>query len=412
MSDFAARVHYFDKQFLRVDEFRDEQLYQLALRRRHNNTQHTWGIVSGLEIGEDERSIVVEPGLAIDGYGRELLLATKFTVAPETFDDLDSDRLDLWLVYDRQDDGSIPEGYGECGASAAGKAYRSTEHPDVRVERPLSNTVDARRPPGVSSEVLDAPLPPISDERTDLWRVYLGRVIRQRDGKFSIDGTRRPYAGVVAEAIDHPANASRVEIGRDSRAAHSRTIGETTVEYQETTKPPVRRFAVFVPEPGGQQQQSSSSIELAPRIEVFENGQIGFNGQTTVHGNLCVSGGAVQFTDAATFEGDDAPKVASIYRYLDDTSDELRIDLGSDEGAGKRKLVIGFSGADGKFTPCLSVELQEKNGQLEPVVTIFGDLDVSGTIAGRILPVMIGPEAMAAARAAYQQGLAQGQSGP
>jgi len=118
-ADTAARVHYFDKQFLRVDEFRDEQLYQLALRRRHNNTQHTWGILRGLEIENEDGSIVVQPGFAIDGYGRELLLTAKLHVAPETFDDLGTDRLDLWLIYDRQDDESIPEGYGECGVPSS-----------------------------------------------------------------------------------------------------------------------------------------------------------------------------------------------------------------------------------------------------------------------------------------------------
>ena len=409
--DSAARVHYFDRQFLRVDEFRDEQLYQLSLRRRHNNTQHTWGIVNGLEIADEEGAVVVKPGLAIDGYGRELLLQTKFTVVPESFDDLATDRLDLWLVYDRQDDGSAPEGYAECGTSVAGKSYRSTEHPHVRVERPLTNTVDARRPPGVAREVLDAPLPPLSDDRAAAWRVYLGRVVRQRDGTFSFDLSSRPYAGVVAEAIDHPANAARLELGRDSKAPHSRTVRGATVRYRKTENGETgRRFAVFVPEDMAQQAPADS--ELAPRVEILEDGQIGFRGQTVVHGNLRVSGGAVQFVDAATFAPEEAPAQASMYRYVDADNgfDELRIDLGTGDPR-QRKFVIGFSSAEGKFSPCLSVELKPgQANELIPSVTVFGNLQVLGTFPDKILPVMIGPEAMAAARAAFTQGLTEGTS--
>src|SRR5439155_429829 len=170
-TEALSRVQYFAKQFLRVDEFRDEQLYQLALRRLHNNTQHTWGIVRGLDIAKEEgETVVVRPGLAIDGYGRELRLTEKFTLAPENFDDLAADRLDLWLVYGRSGDGNVPAGYGEC-AGADGLSYRATEQPAVLVERTLSNIVDARRPPGVSRDVLNAPLPPLSDDPLDMWRV-------------------------------------------------------------------------------------------------------------------------------------------------------------------------------------------------------------------------------------------------
>src|SRR5205807_5291579 len=151
-----TRVRYYPKQFLRLDEFRDEQLYQLTLRRLHNNAQHTWGIVSGLDIATEDDATVVSPGYAIDGYGRELLLTEKFPLAPENFDALATDRLDIWLVYARNDGGTVPDGYGEC-AGSNGLSYRASEEPLVLVERTLSNTVNARRPPGVPREVLDAP---------------------------------------------------------------------------------------------------------------------------------------------------------------------------------------------------------------------------------------------------------------
>lgn len=405
--DTAARVHYFDKQFLRVDEFRDEQLYQLALRRRHNNTQHTWGIVNGLAIANEEGSIVVQPGLAIDGYGRELLLSSKYRVTAESFDDLESDRLDLWLVYDRQNDGSSPEGYGECGSSPAGaSSYRSTETPHVLIERPRINNVDPRKPPGVSSDVLNAPVPPVSDDPDDEWRVYLGRIIRLEDGKLSIDLSRRPYVGVIAEAVDHPANAARVEIGRDSLAEHTRTVGgvEYTYNNSETA---VRHFGVFVPEDLSASPQQTE-VELSPRLEVLADGTIGWRGSTVVHGNLGLFGGAVQFLTGASFTEDTVPEEPSMYRYTDNGQDELRIDLGADN-LGARKFVIGFSSADGKFTPCVTVELRlNQNGDFVPLVTIAGNLKVAGTLVGEILPVMVSSDALSEIRGAYMAGLAAG----
>jgi hypothetical protein len=335
----ASRVHYFDKQFLRVDEFRDEQLYQLALRRRHNITQHNWGIVTGLELALENGTVVVEPGLAIDGYGRELLLETKVTLAPETFDDLATDRLDVWLTYNRSDGGSAPDGYGECGA-ALGDSYRAAEVPQVLFERPLSNNVDARRPPGVSAEVLNAPVPPTSDDPADTWRVYLGRIIRL-DTQITFDMSRRPYAGVVAETIDHPANAARVEIGKRSTVNAERTVGGVTYSYEKGEDLALnqsRRFAVFVPEDLAG-APTEDTVTLSPRLEIMADGAIRLRGRTIVNGNLRLGGGAVRFVDAADFTADSAPEEPSISRFNDSGKDELRVDLGTGDTANRQFVV-------------------------------------------------------------------------
>src|SRR5688500_13562346 len=94
-----SRVRYFERQYLRRQDFADEQGYQLALSRRHNITHHSWGIVLGLEIALEEGSLVVRPGLAIDGYGRELLLRFRKPILTDEFQHLGSDRLDVWLYY-------------------------------------------------------------------------------------------------------------------------------------------------------------------------------------------------------------------------------------------------------------------------------------------------------------------------
>jgi hypothetical protein len=71
------RLLYFEGQVLSASDFQDEQAYFLAQKRRHNRWLHGAGIVSGLEItiaGDDEPSVVVSPGYAIDPLGRELIV--------------------------------------------------------------------------------------------------------------------------------------------------------------------------------------------------------------------------------------------------------------------------------------------------------------------------------------------------
>ena len=72
-----SRVRYRERQRLRTVDLRDEQDYLLGLDGRHNVGPHDWGIVRGLQILIDEATGVATlfPGIAIDGYGRELVVA-------------------------------------------------------------------------------------------------------------------------------------------------------------------------------------------------------------------------------------------------------------------------------------------------------------------------------------------------
>ncbi|HEX5734699.1 MAG TPA: hypothetical protein VF131_17845 [Blastocatellia bacterium] len=71
------RPNYFTSQLLGEDDFREEQSYHLDMRRRHNRSLHTWGVVKGLEINKPSASsnqFSVSPGMAIDSEGREIVL--------------------------------------------------------------------------------------------------------------------------------------------------------------------------------------------------------------------------------------------------------------------------------------------------------------------------------------------------
>lgn len=70
----TKRLNYFDHQFLRVDDFSDEQAYHLGMRRAHNRLLHSPGVAQGLAVAHDGSTLAVSPGVALDGQGREIVL--------------------------------------------------------------------------------------------------------------------------------------------------------------------------------------------------------------------------------------------------------------------------------------------------------------------------------------------------
>jgi len=79
----TKRPNYFPGKLLSPDDLTQEQNYLLEKHRLHLRSLHGSGIVHGLHVGMDETSatIAIEPGLAIDTYGRELSLTEKLTIA-------------------------------------------------------------------------------------------------------------------------------------------------------------------------------------------------------------------------------------------------------------------------------------------------------------------------------------------
>ena len=72
----TVRPNFFAGRLLTADDLREEQEYHREKHRRHLQLLHGFGVVDGLEIGvaSDGTTISIEPGVAIDGYGREIVL--------------------------------------------------------------------------------------------------------------------------------------------------------------------------------------------------------------------------------------------------------------------------------------------------------------------------------------------------
>jgi hypothetical protein len=88
-----TRVHYRERQRLVAADLRAEQAYRMALAARHHLASHDWGVVRGLRIARsDAGAFTLLPGVAIDGNGRELVVAE-----PVPLDVEDTERC-WWIV--------------------------------------------------------------------------------------------------------------------------------------------------------------------------------------------------------------------------------------------------------------------------------------------------------------------------
>ncbi|MGH9891168.1 MAG: hypothetical protein ACREA0_04135, partial [bacterium] len=68
------RLQYHDGQLLDVSDFNDEQDYHREMRKRHNRSVHSCGIVEGLAVKKTGTKITISPGTAVDKDGQELIL--------------------------------------------------------------------------------------------------------------------------------------------------------------------------------------------------------------------------------------------------------------------------------------------------------------------------------------------------
>lgn len=91
------RPTYYGDEPVTAADYRVEQEYQREKQWQHNRMLHGYGIVAGLEVGLQENEsgttqLIVSPGFALDGWGREIVVIDPLFVY------LPKDRHDL-IVY-------------------------------------------------------------------------------------------------------------------------------------------------------------------------------------------------------------------------------------------------------------------------------------------------------------------------
>jgi hypothetical protein len=358
MSDVVVRDNYFDRQVLRTQDFTDEQAYHLAMRRKHNLAGHSWGIVHGLELTVNEGSPYLKAGVAVDGYGRELVVTETLAVPVNGFAELNRSLLDVVLVYGRRGSDLAPPGYAGCDEGGGSLFYRWVETPTLRLQiPPEDDPPDRRAPDEVPSDDRAFPpsrLPPDDPERE--WPVLVGQLRydpSKPDAAYVVDMSDRPYAGLVGERLEAPSGRARVQVGAEREADP-------------------RRFAVWIEAPN-----QPGVLETDPRLAIDRDGNLQVRGDAECDGQFTV-GRAVELG-----VGSPPPAAApwSVY-VVQDTGQPtrtLRVEIPNRPAGGgpANQFVVGRWAEDApggpKFQACLTVSD-------DCTVTVAGDLLVQGAV--------------------------------
>ena len=106
-SKALKRLSYFAGQVLTIEGLELEQQYFREKLKRHNRTLHGFGIVSGLKVTVRHGAIVVEPGLALDCEGNELVVSSEQSLpVPDVIESLSSAFVSLRYMEEEPDSAS------------------------------------------------------------------------------------------------------------------------------------------------------------------------------------------------------------------------------------------------------------------------------------------------------------------
>jgi hypothetical protein len=104
------RPNWFDRQFVRAQDFADGEDYALDRRRRHVRLLHTPGVAEGLRVSGavGDTTVTVAAGTAVDTLGREIVVLSP---PPPLALPAEPTRAEVYLVYDEfPDDPSTDPG--------------------------------------------------------------------------------------------------------------------------------------------------------------------------------------------------------------------------------------------------------------------------------------------------------------
>ncbi|MGF1580039.1 MAG: hypothetical protein ACFCD0_11820 [Gemmataceae bacterium] len=373
-----TRVKFQQGQILRTQDLTDEQQYHLEMRRRHNLALHTWGIAYGLDLIAKDGRVFVTPGIAIDGYGRELVVAQRTVV--ETNDPrIDPGPFDIELNF-RLIANSAGATTGFCEIQAASR---------VVVEKPfitIRSRFQRREPDAPVSPGLPPP-----DSEAQQWPVLLGTIEwRVPDEKptdkpgWQIDFRDRKYAGIRAEKIVSPAES----LSRSS-AGGVRAKGPPITVIQNGSRPGFDKYSFAVYVLNKKELEDHKEGKIAPTLGVNAKHNLEFNTERlTMAGDMVfVNGAALEFrpNNLKTNTGGSPWRIYHTVRpssandesrSTESTSntphDELRITM-PDQQQGQHHIAIGRAAEDGAFEEILTISNDRK-------VTVHGNLVVKGTV--------------------------------
>jgi hypothetical protein len=230
-TQFAARPQFFLGEYLGADDLEALVTYFHQALARHQLGSHAWGIAAGIDIvyatsplGDVEAWL--SPGIAIDGYGRTIVVTEPFPLDAGLFAGQAAGLVNVWIRHTETSGSGVRPGFEVCGVTDAFarvvEAFlvevgerKSIDARQAGVALGADVFPDAREAPGwlLPQQPLtpDGSVPaqrfPTGDE-PDLWLVPVGRVLWQgglvaSPTQASAKQSRifRRYAGWIGEAL-------------------------------------------------------------------------------------------------------------------------------------------------------------------------------------------------------------------
>jgi hypothetical protein len=235
MADPISRPTFYEGQFIAADDLNGVVRQASGWQGRHDRAQHAWGIVSGLALetapkktaaGVDFVDVTLAIGMAIDGFGYEIVVGAPQLISPALFDQSSvvTDDPEAWypVLLAGIDQPLAPASAG--GACTSTQSTRTVEGFQIEFDGAGQQaSVDAQvRPTGFD-------VGPGTTATRPSWKLLLGyvqwNVAIHRFTKVStaaLDGVGRRYAGVRAAEVIAPAGEVIVR-------THERDVGQKTV---------------------------------------------------------------------------------------------------------------------------------------------------------------------------------------
>lgn len=222
------RARYRERQRLTASDLCAEQDYRLSLAGIHHLGPHDWGVVRGLRLRRIEGNrFELGRGIAVDGYGRALLVAAPLAF---TIDGFDKDQCWHVAIY-----------YCEDGAQARERDCQDVPAPRIRSRVVLQATRELLAPDAPANYSTARAAGPVGDSLP--WPVLVGRVGLGCTG-LTRDSPLFDYAQVRyvrhrASRLRSPTSNARLQLGlagiqdafhfllstRDDQAEFRRRVG-------------------------------------------------------------------------------------------------------------------------------------------------------------------------------------------
>jgi hypothetical protein len=301
-TDEILRLHYYERQYLGAADLEDQQTYLRDMRRRHNVAHHTWGIVTGLDLAYtpvpgDPTAVnfFIQPGMAIDGFGREIIVMAPVALDPALFASFTGvGPHDVWISYDQVQTQQPTAGLAQCDVSNQFGRIQETYKIEIDPNQPTHQDVmvngNAENPKSTDMSIPaddSVPYQEFPDDASDpLWLLQLGRVIWDGgNSKFlppqlpSDLTLGRVYAGVVTQTVYGPAPEPVPDPSNPNPAGDSPTF---------FIQP---RFPLTDPNTGQPTPDAAGFAEIMGRLQV--------DGRIIAQKDVHIDGGQLLFLDTA-----------------------------------------------------------------------------------------------------------------